>query len=68
METAAQKQNEKMQEDFIETEPYMFAPSINKRRTMGGKTYYVRSYFNGEKDFEKTMERLAVRHTYKNAG
>ncbi len=57
-----------MQEKIVETEPYMFAPFIGKRQMVGGKTYSVRSYFNGEKDFEKTMERLAVQHTYKNAG
>jgi hypothetical protein len=40
---------------------YFFSPSISKRKTVGKKTYYVRSFFTGGKDFEKTMERLAVK-------
>lgn len=40
---------------------YIFSPSISKRKTIGGKDYYVRRYFRGGKDFEKTMERLAVK-------
>lgn len=45
---------------------YIFSPSISKRKTVGSQTYYVRRYFNGGKDFEKTMETLAVQHTFKN--
>ena len=43
-----------------ERECYLFAPSISRRETVGGKSYYVRRYFRGGKDFERTMERLAV--------
>ena len=39
---------------------YLFAPSISRREKMGSQTYYVRRYFRGGKDFERTMERLAV--------
>lgn len=45
---------------------YLFSPSISKRETVGGKSYYIRRYFKGDKDFEKTMETLAVQHTFKN--
>lgn len=42
---------------------YIFSPSISKQKTVDGKTYYVRRYFKGEKDFEKTMQNLAVKNT-----
>lgn len=45
---------------------YLFSPSISKRKTVGGKSYYIRRYFKGDKDFEKAMETLAVQHTFKN--
>ena len=32
---------------------YFFSPSISKRKTVGKKTYYVRRFFTGGKDFEK---------------
>ncbi len=47
---------------------YLFSPSVSRRETVSGKTYYVRRYFRGGKDFEKTMERLAAKQIYKNAG
>ena len=47
---------------------YLFSPSVSRRKTVGGKTYYVRRYFRGDKDFERTMERLATKQVYKNAG
>ena len=46
---------------------YLFAPSVSKRKTVGGKSYYVRRYFKGGKDFERTMERLAVNQANKAA-
>ena len=46
---------------------YIFAPSISKRESVGGKSYYVRRYFKGGKDFERTMERLAVNQANKAA-
>ena len=48
-----------------ERECYLFAPSVSKRKTVGGKSYYVRRYFKGGKDFERTMERLAVNQANK---
>ena len=39
---------------------YLFAPSVSKRKTVGGKSYYVRRYFRGGKDFENTMAQLAT--------
>ena len=50
-----------------ERECYLFAPSVSKRKTVGGKSYYVRRYFKGGKDFERTMERLAVNQANKAA-
>ena len=48
---------------------YLFSPSVSQRRKVGGKSYYVRRYFRGGQDFEKTMERLAVKQSYmKDAG
>ena len=47
---------------------YLFSPSVSRRETIGRQTYYVRRYFRGDKDFEKTMERLAAKQIYKNAG
>ena len=44
---------------------YIFAPSISKRKTMGKQTYYVRRYFKGGKDFEKTMKSIALQRTMK---
>lgn len=51
-------------EDFENN--YFFSPSISKRKTVGSQTYYVRRYFNGDKDFEKSMQILASQHTFKN--
>ena len=45
-------------EDFENN--YFFSPSISKRKTVGKQTYYVRRYFHGDKDFEKTMVQLAT--------
>ena len=46
---------------------YLFAPSISRREKVGKQTYYVRRYFKGGKDFERTMERLAVNQANKAA-
>ncbi len=46
-------------------EPYYFSPSITKKRTVHGKTYIVRSYFTGGKDFHETIKRLAEKQAYK---
>ena len=45
---------------------YLFSPSISRRRSVGRQTYYVRRYFHGGKNFEKTMASLAVQRTTKN--
>lgn len=52
-------------EDY-EANCYLLFPSISKRKNVGGKTYFVRRYFNGDKDFEKSMQSLASQHTFKN--
>lgn len=44
---------------------YFFSPSISNRKTVGGKAYFVCRYFKGGKDFEKTMETLAVNQVNK---
>ena len=51
-------------EDY-ETNCYFFAPTVSKRKQVDGKAYYVRRYFKGGKDFDKTMERLAVNQANK---
>ena len=51
-------------EDY-EKDCYFFSPSISRRETVGGKSYYVRRYFKGGKDFERAMERLAVNQANK---
>ena len=45
---------------------YIFSPSVSKRKTVGRQAYYVRRYFRGGKDFEKTMETLAEQRTTTN--
>ena len=47
---------------------YIFSASISRRESVGRQTYYIRRYFHGEKDFEKTMKSIAVQRTTKNAG
>lgn len=44
---------------------YLFSPSVMKKRTINGKTYIIRSYFAGKKDFAKVMTQLAMRQAYK---
>ena len=46
---------------------YLFAPSISRWEKVGKQSYYVRRYFRGGKDFERTMERLAVNQANKAA-
>ena len=53
-------------EDY-EKNCYLFSPSVSKRKTVSGKAYFVRRYFRGGKDFEKTMETLAVQNIVRNA-
>lgn len=44
---------------------YLFSPSITRRKTVCGKTYTVRSYYAGGKDFRKAITQLAERQAYK---
>ena len=61
----AQKQTYTSVEDY-EANCYQLFPSISKRKNIGGKTYFVRRYFNGDKDFEKSMKSLASQQTFGN--
>ena len=54
-------------EDY-EKNCYLVSPSISKRRSVGGKSYYVRRYFRCGQDFEITMKRLAEKQSKRNAG
>ena len=38
---------------------YFFAPSIGRKKNIGGKIYYVKRYFNGDRDFESSMKKYA---------
>ncbi len=60
MKTTKQRETYGSIEEYEEN-CYLFSPSISKRRSVGGKSYYVRRYFRGGQDFEKTMERLATK-------
>ncbi len=57
--------NHGLEEKFEGKLPYFFAPSITKTRTINGKTYIVRSYFAGNKDFAEVITQLAIRQAYK---
>lgn len=45
---------------------YVFSPAIGKRKTIGGKTYFVRGIFKGGQDFETSMKKFASDNYYKN--
>lgn len=45
---------------------YIFSPSIGKKKNVDGKTYHIRRYFNGNRDFETTMKQFATNDYYKN--
>ena len=45
---------------------YIFSPSIGKKKNIGGKTHYVKRYFNGERDFETSIKKFAISDYYKN--
>jgi len=60
--------NEELCDEYEFEEPYNFSPSITKKRTVNGKTYTVRSYYVGGKDFNETVQRLAEKQAYKNVG
>ena len=46
---------------------YIFAPSIGKKKNIGGKTYNITRYFNGNRDFETSMKELATKQVNRNA-
>ncbi len=54
-------------EDYEEN-CYLFSQSIQRQRIIGGKSYHVRSYFMGGKDFEMTIEYLAAKQSNENVG
>ena len=66
MKTNAVKQQTYASVEDYEANCYLLFQSISKRKNVGGKTYFVRRYFNGDKDFEKSMQNLASQHTFKN--
>ena len=66
MKTNAVKQQTYASVEDYEANCYLLFPSISKRKNVGGKTYFVRRYFNGDKDFEKSMQSLASKHTFEN--
>ena len=45
---------------------YVFSPAIGKRKTIGGKTYFVRGVFKGGQDFETAMKKFATNQYYTN--
>ena len=46
---------------------YIFSPSIGRKKNIGGKTYRVTRYFNGNRDFETSMKELAAKQVIKTA-
>ena len=63
METSVKKVFIKNAEDFESC--YFFSPSIGKKKNIDGKTYHVKRYFNGDRDFEKSMKKFATNNYYK---
>ena len=47
---------------------YIFSPSIGGKKNIGGKTYCVTRYFNGNRDFKASMKKFATNDYYKNGG
>ena len=45
----------------------IFAPSIGEKKNIGGKTYNVTRYFNGNRDFETSMKELATKQVCESA-
>lgn len=66
MKTNAVKQQTYASVEDYEANCYLLFPSISKRKNVGGKIYFVRRYFNGDKDFEKSMQSLASQQTFEN--
>ena len=66
MKTNVVKQQTYTSVEDYEANCYQLFPSISKRKNIGGKTYFVRRYFNGDKDFEKSMQSLASQQAFGN--
>ena len=64
METNVKKVFIENAEDFENC--YIFSPSISRKKNIGGKTYRVTRYFNGNRDFEASMKQFAANDYYKN--
>lgn len=45
---------------------YIFSPSTTKKRIIGGKTYQIQRYFNGNREFDISMKKMATNNYYKN--
>lgn len=54
-------------DEFEGKTPYFLSPSITRTHTVNGRSYVVRSYFTGGKDFNKTVAMLAEKQAYKHA-
>ena len=65
METNVKKVFLASSEDFENC--YIFSPSIEKKKTIGGKIYHVIRYFNGNRDFETSMKELTTKQVIKTA-
>ena len=65
METNIKKVFIAVPDDFEKC--YIFAPSIGKKKNIGGKTYNVTRYFNGNRDFETSIKELATKQVNRNA-
>lgn len=77
----ARRNNQKKEKDNMETnikkvfiaapddfeKCYIFAPSIGKKKNIGGKTYNITRYFNGNRDFETSMKELATKQVCETA-
>lgn len=77
----ARQNNQKKEKDNMETnikkvfiaapddfeKCYIFAPSIGKKKNIGGKTYNITRYFNGNRDFETSMKELATKQVCETA-
>ncbi len=63
MESTGKKVFLASSEDFENC--YIFSPSIGRKKNVGGKTYNVKRYFNGNRDFETSMKELATKRVNK---
>ena len=65
MKTTKQRETYGSIEEYEEN-CYLFSPSIQRQKTVKGKSYYVRRYFKGGTDFEKAIQKIAVKNVTKN--